>query len=107
MRESFEAKFSYSYIFRRFFFPINKQKKGGIQKTPNLLSTKDLFKCSNEKAVYLVMGDTCYPKCLPFKIDEFERRLCLHYFNYINPSTRMEMKFKTSSTDPVQGNNFL
>ena len=53
------------------------------------------------------MGDTCYPYFVIFMMDEFERHLYIYYFNYLNPSQRIHMKFKSSSYDPVQGNNFL
>ena len=39
-------------------------------------------------------------------MDLFEHHLYLYYFNGINPYPRIQMKFKSSSADPVQGNDF-
>ena len=58
-------------------FPVSKQNKGGHQKTPSLLSTEDLLKWSNKKAIYLEVDDTLYPNFLLFKRNEFERHLYL------------------------------
>ena len=88
-------------------FPVYKQKNGGHQKTPSLLSTEELLKCYNEKAIGMGMGDTCYPNFLPFTMDEFERHLYIYYFNGLNPSPRIHMKFISRSAYPVQGDNFL
>ena len=52
------------------------------------------------------MVDTCYP-IFSFTMDEFERNLYLYHFNGINPSPRIEMKFKLNSDNPVQGDDFL
>ena len=52
------------------------------------------------------MGDTFCINCVLFTMDEFKRHLYLNYFNGLNPSPRIPMKFKSSSVDPVQGNNF-
>ena len=56
-------------------FPIYKQKKGGCQNTPSLLSTEDFLKRSNEKAIDLDVIDNCYPNFVPFIMDKFERHL--------------------------------
>ena len=53
------------------------------------------------------MVDTCYPNFLPFAMDEFERHLYLYYFNGPKPYLMKQMMFKSSSTDLVQGNDFL
>ena len=53
------------------------------------------------------MGDTCYPNFVPFMMDEFEIHLYIHYFNCLNPSLRIQMKFKYSIIDTVKGNNFM
>ena len=53
------------------------------------------------------MGDTFYPKCVPFMIDEFERNLCLYYLNGLNSSQRIHMKFKPSSAYTVQDEDLL
>ena len=54
-----------------------------------------------------VRGYTCYHNVVPFRMDGFERHLYLYYFYGINPSPKIEIKFKYSSANPVQGNNFL
>ena len=87
-------------------FCVYKQKNIGHQKTPSLLSTEDFLKWSNEKAIDMWMGDTCYPNFVPFIMDLFEHHLYLYYSNGINPYPRIQMKFKSSSADPVQGNDF-
>ena len=53
------------------------------------------------------MVDTCYPNFVPFMMDEFEHHLYLYYFNGLNPSHMIHVKFKYSSDDHVQGNDFL
>ena len=58
-------------------FLVYKQDKGGHQKTPYLLSTEDLLRWSNEKAIDLGVDDTFYLNFVPFKINEFERHLYL------------------------------
>ena len=88
-------------------FPVYKQKKGGHQNTPYLLSTEDLLKWLNEKSIDLGMGDTCYPHFVPFTMDDFERNLYLYYFNGIKQFPSIEMKFKSRSADNVQSNEFL
>ena len=74
------------------FLPVYNQKKGGRQKTPYLLSTKDFRKWSNEKAIDLGMGETCYTNCVPFVMDEVKQHLYMYNFNCLNPSPRMETK---------------
>ena len=39
-------------------------------------------------------------------MDGFERHLYLYYFYGINPSLKIEIKFKSSSDDTVQGKKF-
>ena len=53
------------------------------------------------------MGDTCDPNFVLFTMDDFERHLYLYYFDGINPYPRIQMQFKSRSTDTVQGNDFL
>ena len=53
------------------------------------------------------MGDTCYPKFVPFALDEFELHLHFYYFNGLSPSLRIQVKFKSRSVDPVHFNDFL
>ena len=69
---------------------VYNQKKGGRQMTPYLLSTKDFLKRSNERAIDLGMGDTCYTNFVFFAMDEVEQHLYLYNFNGLNPSPRME-----------------
>ena len=40
-------------------------------------------------------------------MNNFEHNLYPNYFNGINPPPRIHMEFKSSSSDTVQGNNFL
>ena len=47
-------------------FPVYNQKKVGIQKTTSLISTEDLLKWSNKKAIHLWMSNTLYPSVLMF-----------------------------------------
>ena len=42
-------------------FPIKKQNKGTLQKTPSLISTEDFLNWLNEKWIDLGMDDTWYP----------------------------------------------
>ena len=86
---------------------VYKQKKGRNQNTPSLISTEDLLNWSNENAIDMGMGDTCYPKFVPFAMDKFEHHLYFSYVNGLNQSPRIQMKFKSGSSDPVQGNYFL
>ena len=58
-------------------FSVYKQNKGGHQKTPYLLSTENLLKWSNEKAIDLGVDDTFYLNFVPFKMNDFERHLYL------------------------------
>ena len=88
-------------------FPVYKQKRGVRQKKPYLLSTEDFLKWSNERAIYMGIGDTYYPNFVPFTMYEFEHHLYLYYFNGFNPSPRIHIKFNSSSDDPVRGNEFL
>ena len=53
------------------------------------------------------MGDTFYSDFVPFTMGEFERHLYMYCFDVLKPSPTIEVKFKLSSYDPVQGNNFL
>ena len=53
------------------------------------------------------MGDTYYPNCVLFTMDEFERNLYLYYFNGVNPSLSIDIKFKHISVDTMQGKYFL
>ena len=82
-------------------FPVYNINKGGLQKTPSVLSTEELLKFSNEKAIDLGMGDTGYPNFLPFTMDEFERHLYMYYINGLNPYPGIGTKFKCRSADPV------
>ena len=82
--ENYLKPISYPVKFVDALFTIYKQKMFGRQKAPYLLSTEDLMKRSNEKALDLGMGDTCYPNFVPFTMDEFERHLYIYYFNGLN-----------------------
>ena len=53
------------------------------------------------------MGNTCYPNFVTFSMDEFDRHLYLYRFNGLTPYLRIHMKFKYSSVDHVQDNNFM
>ena len=88
-------------------FTVYKKNEGGRQTKPSLLSTEELPKLSNEKSIDLGMGDTNFPNFVLFTIDEFERNLYLFYLNGMNTYPRIEMKFNTSSADPVQCNKSL
>ena len=66
-----------------------------------------MLKSSNEKAIDMGMCDSCYPSFVLFTMDEFERHYYLYYYNGLNPSLRIYMKFKSISSDPVQGKYFL
>ena len=46
-----------------------------------------------------------YPRFKPFNIDEFEKHLYLYYYNGLNPSPQVQMKFR--SADVVQGSKFI
>ena len=83
-------------------FPVYKQKEGGHQKTPSHLSTEYLPKQSNEEAIDLGMGDTCYPNSVPLMMYDFGRNLYLNNLNSLNPSLRIKTKLKSSSVDPVK-----
>ena len=52
-------------------------------------------------------NDTCYPNFVPFTIDEFDRHLYLYCYNGLTPSPMIQMKFKSRSVFPVQGNDYL
>ena len=60
-----------------------------------------------KKRLIWVWDDTCHPNFVPFTMDEFECHLYLYYCNSLKPSPRIQMNFKSSSADPVQGNKFL
>ena len=49
--------------------PVYKQTKGGSQNKPSLISTEEFLEWSNEKAVDMGMGDTCYPNYVSFTMD--------------------------------------
>ena len=53
------------------------------------------------------MDDKSYPNSVSFTMEKFEHNLYIYYFNGLNLSPRIHMNFKSSSSDPVQGNNFL
>ena len=107
IRENDLKEILHPVVFLDALFPIYKQKKGGRQNKCYFLSTEYFLKWSNEKSIDMGIGDTLYPNFLPFKMDEFDRHLYIHYFNDLKPSPRIQMKFNSSSADPVQGNNFL
>ena len=46
-----------------------------------------------------------YPRFKPFNIDEFEKHLYLYYYNGLNLSPQVQMKFR--SADVVQGSKFI
>ena len=52
------------------------------------------------------MVDMCYPNFVPFTMDEFERNFYMYYWNGLNPSPMIYMKFKPISSNPVQGKDF-
>ena len=88
-------------------FPVYNKKNGKLQKAHYFISTKDFMKWLNKTAIELGMGNAFYPNFVPFMMDNFERNLYLYYFNWLNPSPRIEMKLKSNSSDTVQGNDFL
>ena len=85
IRERILKPILYPVKFEDTIFNVYKKNKGGHQKTPSILYTEELLKWSNEKAIDMRMGDTCYPNFVPFTMDEFERNLYLYYFNGLNP----------------------
>lgn len=90
------------------FLPVYDKKRGVNRRTKYTTSVEVLCKWSNAKAILMGMGtDACYPKFKPFDVKEFEKHLYFYYFNGLNPSPRVQMKFKTNDDDPVQGNNFI
>ena len=69
--------------------------------TPSPLSTEDLPKQSNEKAIDSGMGDTYYPNFVLLMMYEFGRNLYLNHLNLLNPYPRIKIKLNTSSVHPV------
>ena len=51
------------------------------------------------------MGDTFYPNFLLFTMDEFYRNLCLYYWNSLSTPPRIDIRFKASGADTLQGND--
>ena len=98
---------SHTLEFLDALLPVYKKKKGGHQNTLSILSNEYFLKWSNGKAIDLGVVDTCYLHFVPFMMDEFEIHLYIHYFNCLNPSLRIQMKFKYSIIDTVKGNNFM
>ena len=49
----------------------------------------------------------CYPNFVPLSMDNFEQNFYMYYWNGMNSYPRIDMKFETRSSDPIQGNNFL
>ena len=72
-------------------FPAYKQKIGGHRRTLSLFSTVDLLKWSNEKAIYMGIGDTYYPNFMPLTMDEFKLHLYIYHFYGLSPYPRIQM----------------
>ena len=71
-------------------------------------SVETMFVWSNEKAGLMGMGGyKFYPSFQNISVDEFENHLYLYYFNGLNPSPRVQMKFRSPNQDPVQGSTFI
>lgn len=51
-------------------------------------------------------GDTC-PTWTPFTPREIERHVALHFFQGLNPSPQINMKFLPQRQDPLQGNDLV
>ena len=66
-----------------------------------------LTKWTNVKASHAGAGETCYKDFKPFGIAELRQHIGLYLWNGISPSPRVEMKFKSQSTDVVHGSDFI
>ena len=77
-------------------------------RTPHHLSIAKLCRWSNKKTALLEMGtNSLYKTFVPFSTADFEQYMYIRYFNGLNPSPRVEDKFQTEATGPVQSNPFL
>jgi Transposase IS4 len=86
------------------FIPWNSNVHGD-----KLLSMSMLTTFTNLKASLANAGNTgnCYPEWTPFSVKEVRQFLGVQIWHGLSPSPRVEMKFKSSFEEPVQGNNFL
>ena len=48
-----------------------------------------------------------YPDFVPFTVEDIRQNIGIYFFNGLNPSPQVEMKFKHPSQDPVHGNAFI
>ena len=52
-------------------------------------------------------GGSCYYNCKPFSTRELQKNFGLYLFNGLDPSPRVEQKFKPQSQDPAHVNDFI
>ena len=74
------------------FLPFSRNMKGNKE----MISFEKITKWEKLKAVFYGAGQggTCYNDFRPFKVRELCQNFGLYIIHRINPSTRVEMKFK-------------
>ena len=89
------------------FLPI-RNKQGDNQGSMKC-SIQNLMSWTNTKAHMQSagLGTGTYDDFKNFELNEFMRHIALYLFQGLSPSPQVEMKFRSSADDPVNGNNFI
>ena len=88
------------------FLPI--KNKLGDNPSSMQFSMESCLSWTNTKARVQNAGlGGIYPDFIDFKLDELMKHTALYLFQGISPSPQVEMKFKSSSEDPINWNDLV
>jgi hypothetical protein len=92
--------------FAEVFVPYQKNPYDGADEHP---SFQALANYTNSKAIMLQAGKggAVYPDFKPFAMHEIRQHLGLYVLNGLNPSPRVELKFRSSAQDELHGSDFV
>ena len=93
--------------FMETLFPFEENPYNTASK--KYLSFKQITQWTNLKATLAGAGPdgTSYKNFRPFSVKEVRQHIGLYIFNGLNPSPRVELKFRSHEDDVVHGNNFI
>lgn len=85
--------------------PVRRKR----QDHPEVLSIENFTTWTNQKG-YLSNagpGGSIYHKWKPFSVEEIQQHLGTYILNGLSPAPQIQMKFRSASIDPVNGNDYV
>ena len=86
------------------FFPFHEDKSTDGK---DHFSFEKITRWTNHKAILAGAGETTYKDFKPFTTREIRQHFGIYVLHGIQPSMRVEYKFRSQRQDPVSGNDFV